>query len=162
MRSDRGFTLMELLIAAGLAGILMAIALPVVMTSEARNGIWTGSEVVGAQIRQARLQAISRNTRYRVRFNCPAAGNLRVLVVTGTPAIDDAANRCTTYQQLDSGIISMPANVTFGTPPTLEVNGRGVYAAPGFAIPQTITVTNGTFSRNLTVSATGQIAFATF
>jgi prepilin-type N-terminal cleavage/methylation domain-containing protein len=162
MRSDCGFTLMELLIACGMAGILAAIAMPVVMTSSQRNGIWTGSELIGTQIRQARLQAISRNTRFRVRFNCPAAGNFRTLVVTGTPAIDDAVDRCSAYQQFDSGVMSMPANVTFGVVPTLEVNGRGIFTAPGFAIPQTITVTYGTTSRALTVSATGQITFATF
>ena len=81
--SARGFTLIELMITMALIGILAAIGLPVMSSSIERNRVWTGSELVGSQIRQARLKAISRNQRFRVRFDCPVAGQLRVLVVTG-------------------------------------------------------------------------------
>ena len=46
--------------------------------------MWTASELIGSQIRQARLKAISRNKSFRVRFDCPSAGQFRVLVVTGS------------------------------------------------------------------------------
>ena len=162
MRSVRGYTLIELLISLGLVGIISAIAVPVFITANARNGVWTGSELIGSQIRQARLKAISRNMRFRVRFDCPSTGNFRILQVTGTALIDNAANRCSAYQLYDSGIYNMPQGVSFGVVPTLEVNGRGVYSAPGFAIPQTITVTYGDTSRDLTLTATGQITFETY
>ena len=160
MTSTRGFTLIELLIVLGLAGVLAAVAVPVFIESSARNGVWTASELIGAQIRQARLKAISRNARFRVRFNCPGVGNFRVLAVTGNPAIDDAAGRCSATQLGDSGVMTVPSSVVFGVVPTLEVNGRGIYQAIGAGIPQTITVTYGSRSRTLTVSATGQITFA--
>jgi len=165
VRPESGFTLIELMIALGIAGIMAAIAVPVVMESTARNAVWTGSELIGTQLRQARLKAITRNTRFRVRFDCPNVGNLRVLVVTGNPLIDNAAGRCSDSQSIggvmmDSGIIAMPQGASFGTVTTLEVNGRGIYSAD--VIPKTITVTNGTTSRALTISLTGQITFETY
>ena len=165
MGSNRGFTLFELLIVMAMIGIISAIAIPTLSGSTARNAVWTASEQIGSQIRQARLKAISRNTRFRIRFDCPAAGQFRVLQVTGVAATDNAANRCTTNQPYDSGVFVMPANVSYGDdPPLLEVNGRGVYSSDS-GIPTVITVTYegaGSSSRSLTMSATGQISFETY
>ena len=165
VRFESGYTLIELMIALGIAGIMTAVAVPVVMESTARNAVWTGSELIGSQLRQARLKAISRNRLFRVRFDCPNVGNVRVLVVTGDPLIDNAVDRCSDSQSIggvmmDSGIIAMPQGASFGTVTTLEVNGRGIYSAD--AIPKTITVTNGTTSRDLTITLTGQITFETY
>ncbi len=163
MRSNRGFTLIELMIALGISGILAAVAVPVFVESSARNRIWTASETIGSQIRQARLKAISKNRSFQVRFDCPAAGQYRVLVVDATI---NNANRCATTvvtggTLLDSGIFSMPPAVSFGAVNTLTVNSRGIYTSTG-VIPQVITVTYGARQRTLTISATGQITFSTF
>lgn len=161
MRSNRGFSLIELLIVIGLIGVLGAAALPVLFDANNRNSVWTTSEQMGSQVRQARLKAITRNTSFQVRFNCPVAGQYRVLVVDGN--INDA-DRCTQYKTHDSGVYTTPANVTFGNPPTLQVNGRGQYSIVGVgALPLTVTVQHGNgHARNFTVSITGQITFATF
>lgn len=159
MRSNRGFTLIELMVVMGLAGILAAIAVPVYIESSARNKVWTASETIGSQIRQARLKGISRNRRFQVRFNCPAAGQFRVLAVND--ATINGVSRCAQTEQFDSGVFAMPAEVGFGVVPTLTVSGRGIFTSAG-VIPQTITVTYGTRSRTLTVSATGQITFSAF
>ena len=115
--------------------------------------------LVAAQIRAARLAAISRNARFRVVFECPVPGAVRMLEVTGTPAIDDAADRCTTDRPNDGPAVYMPPDVWFGgdAPPTLEVNGRGEITALGATMPRTITVNHGSFNRNITVTAAGRV-----
>lgn len=162
MRSQPGFTLVELLIALGVAGVLAAVAVPVFIESSGRNNVWTASERIGAQIRQTRLKAISRNSTFQLRFDCPAAGQFRSLIMTGDPIIDDAADRCDTSQSGDSGVENVPPGVSFGTVPTIQVNGRGVLSVVAGAVPLTISVTYGTGTRTLTVTATGQITFSTY
>ena len=162
MQSSRGFTLIELLIVVGMIGVLGAMSLPVLFDSSHRNAVWTASEQIASQVRQARLKAITRNTPFRVVFNCPANRQYRVLIVDGT--INDA-DRCTQTVTHDSGVYALPNNIDFGAVPTLEVNGRGQYSIPGGGgvLPLTITVTHANNNaRSFTVSITGQISFAAF
>ena len=162
MRSDRGYTLFELLIVLGLIGVVSGIAIPVFLSSNAMNDLWTSSERLGALIRQTRLKAISQNTTYQVRFDCPAAGSARGLVMSGNPAQDDDPNRCSQNFDGDSEIIMMETGVAYdqGAATALQVTGRGVFTAIGGAIPLNISVTYGSSARYLTVSQTGQITFS--
>ena len=162
MRSERGYTLFEVLIVVGLIGIVSAISVPVFIQSNARNDLWAGAELVGATIRSARFKAISQNTAHRVVFNCPNANELRTLVVQGDPAIDDAADRCSQLFDGDSGVIELPTGVGYDAEDAthLEVSGRGIFTAAGAAIPLTVTVTKSGATRTLTVSGTGQVTFA--
>lgn len=162
MRSERGYTLFELLVAIALIAVVSGIALPVFLSSDALNDLWTSSERIGAIIRQTRLKAITQNTNYLVRFDCPGENQLRSLIVTGNPAIDDAENRCSLFQDGDSDIIEMEGGSDYaaGAATELQVTGRGVFTAVGDAIPLTIGVTHGSSARYLTVSATGQITFS--
>jgi prepilin-type N-terminal cleavage/methylation domain-containing protein len=161
MRSVRGFTIFELLIVVALIGIMSAIGIPTMMEANRRNAVWSASELIGSQIRQARLKAISRNLSFQVRFNCPSTGQFRVLQVDGTI---NQSSRCSSQLLYDSGVMAMPSSVSFGaTPPTLTVNSRGVFTSTT-TIPATITVTHAAnnAARTLTMSATGQITFGAF
>ena len=162
MRSEHGYTLFELLVVVGFIGVVSAIAFPMFLSSSALNDLWTSSERIGALIRQTRFKAISQNTVYQVRFDCPAANQVRALVMTGNPAVDDAATRCSTNQAGDSEVVVMASGVAFdnGAATALQVTGRGVFTALGAAIPFTLDVTHGSTARYLTVSATGQISFS--
>ena len=164
MTKQRGYTIVELLITLGLITVLAGVSVPVIIESEARNRVWTAAELLGANVRQARLKAISRNSPFRVQFDCPRVGSFRVLAVTGDALVDDAVDRCDTYllAEGDSGELVMPQGVTFGDAvPTLEVSGRGLFTAIGGAVPQTITITNGDMIRIVRVSAAGQISYRT-
>jgi len=159
MRSDRGYTLVELAVVLLLIGVLSGIALPVFLSSNQMSALWTNSERIGAIIRQTRLKAITTNTAYELRFDCPAEGELRALVVDADIA---DPNRCNMDKDQDSQIVDMTNGVTFanGTATGLQITGRGVFTAIGDAIPLLITVNYGANVRYLTVSATGQITFS--
>ena len=150
------------MIVMGLIGVLAAISVPTFLESNARNRLWTASEQIGGTIRQTRLKAISRNTSYRVVFDCPAAGSLRSLVLTGDPLVDDDGDRCSQTLEGDSDALEMPLSVTYdhGEATALQVTGRGIFTAAGASIPLTVSVQYGSSTRTLTVSATGQITFS--
>ena len=158
MRSERGYTLVELAVVLLLIGVLSGIALPVFLSSNQMNALWTNSEHIGAIIRQTRLKAITTNTAYELRFDCPGPGEIRALVVD---ADIGAADRCTMNKDQDSQIVDMTYGVTFnpGDATGLQITGRGVFTAIGAAIPLTIAVNYGANDRYLTVSATGQLTF---
>jgi prepilin-type N-terminal cleavage/methylation domain-containing protein len=162
MRAERGYTLLELIVVVAFIGVASAIAYPIFQSSDSLNDLWTSSERMGSLIRQTRFKAISQNATYQVRFDCPAAGDVRALVMTGVAATDDAPGRCSGNQPGDSDIVEMEAGVDFdpGTATALQVTGRGVFTALGAAIPLTIGVTHGSTARYLIVSATGQISFS--
>lgn len=164
MRNHHGFSLTELVVIMGVAGILAAVTVPSMMAAVERNKIITGSELVAAQIREARLAAVTRNTPYRVRFDCPTQGAVRVLAVTGNPAIDDAGNRCTTQQATDGSTLYLPSGAGFGdgTPPTLQVDGRGeITIVGGGILPARVSVFHGHSSRALTITAAGRVTIPT-
>ena len=164
MRSSRGFTLLELLVVLAVITVMAGMAIPFIQESAIRNTVWTATEMIGVQVRQARLKAITRNMSFRIDFDCPAVRQIRVLEVTGNQAIDDAVDRCTVYRPFDSGIFQLPSNVDYDAGlPTLQVTGRGMYSAIGGGVPLTINVGYaGRTFRSMTVSATGQISFATY
>lgn len=164
MLQQRGFSLIELVIVVGLIGVLSAIAVPTFLESNRRSSLWTGSERIGSIIRQTRLKAISQSSTYIVRFDCPSAGQLRALIVTGNPAIDNQANRCTNVQTGDSEVVVLPTGVNFDPEDAteLQVTPRGVFTAVGDSIPLIITVSYGTSTRTVTVSATGQLTYSQY
>ena len=160
MGNNRGFTLVELLITAAIVGIASAMAIPAMNNAVQRNKVITSAELLGSQVREARLAAISRSRAFRVQFNCPAAGASRMLEVTGNTVIDDAADRCTTSRPNDGAPIYLPLEVNFGgsTPRDMQVSARGqVSAIGGGAMPLVYALTHGSHTRTVTVTATGRV-----
>lgn len=157
MRNERGFSLPEILIIAALIGVIAGIAIPSMMAALERNRLRAGADLMAGQLRAARLAAITRNTNFRVRFDCPDPGAVRVLAVTGNPAVDDAADRCDNTVANDGPIVYAPVGVNYGTLPTFQFNGRGQASVDAGALPLTITVAYGSITRNVVVSATGRV-----
>ena len=177
-----GFTLIELMIVVTLVAVLAAVAAPMAQAGMARFSLISASQHVASTIRSARFQAISKNRRVRVRFNCPAAGQYRVVEVVQNAAVDNAANRCdegaypypapnqdpATVPNLDSARQFLPAGAQFNAIDDLEFDTDGrmtplagcpTCGAVGGTTPGTIIVSNGDTgqTRTITVSRNGRI-----
>jgi Tfp pilus assembly protein FimT len=157
MSSNRGFTYPELLFIAGIIGVSAAVAIPAMNNAAARNRVYTASELVASQIREARLAAITRNQRFQVRFNCPDARAVRMLAWTGNPAIDGAADRCSQSQPNDGPPVQLPSNVQLGGAVTLDISPRGQFSITGNNLPWSFAVSYGSFQRAVVVTATGLV-----
>ena len=163
MGNERGFTLMELIVTAGIIGVASAMAIPAMNNAVQRNKVITSAELIGSQVREARLAAISRNRPFRVMFNCPAVGAFRMLEVTGNATIDDASDRCSTPLPNDGPPVYLAPNVNFGgfNPKNLQISPRGqVTALGGGLLPLMYDVTYGSHTRVVSVNGNGRVTVA--
>jgi prepilin-type N-terminal cleavage/methylation domain-containing protein len=93
MRTDRGFSLVELLAVLAFFVIVSAVAMPVYVDIVDSMRLGQATRDVERELQTARLKAVSTNRKIRVRFNCPAAGQYRMVQVLGTTA-DVGTTRC--------------------------------------------------------------------
>jgi prepilin-type N-terminal cleavage/methylation domain-containing protein len=177
--SMAGFTLTEMMIVVGLAAILAAMAAPTIGTTLRWQALNQAVQTVGINIRGARHAAVGKNRTVRVRFNCPAANQMRVVEFVGNPAIDDDPNRCNeaaypypspnpgVAPDIDGPVIQLPAEATFGALSSIQIDTGGRVqrltgcnpACVTAAAPATIDVVgnNGYATRTITITAGGQI-----
>ena len=165
-----------------LIAVLAAMSGPVISAGMERYALISASQQVADTVRAARLQAVAKNRTLRVRFNCPAAGQYRIVEVVGDAVVDNAANRCdenaypfpapdanpATLPNLDGAVQRLPFGATFTGLDDLEVNtlGRvtplaGCPACMGLAgtAPGAVGVSNGHADqdRTITVSRSGRV-----
>jgi len=93
MRSERGFSLNELLLTIAVAATLMAMAVPILSDVSEGSRFTASVRLVERELQSARLKAVSSNVTLRVRTNCPSAGYIRTVEVVGG-AVDSALNGC--------------------------------------------------------------------
>ena len=166
---QQGFSLIDIMFVVLLFGVLMAVTVPGATTASRRYNLIAANREVAAQVRAARLTAVTSNRTIRVRFNCPVAGQYRVVEVVNNAAIDNAADRCssTTYPypdpnpaalpDLDGPVMVLRGGITFGGVQDLDIAPTGRVTPLTGAVPATIGVTNSYETQNLTVSATGRV-----
>ena len=174
-RSAEGFSLVELMVVVGLISLMAGIAIPEINAGMRRYAVTSASQQIASAVRTARFQAVSQNRSLRVRFNCPAAGQFRIVEVTGTAA-DTAANRCdaaayafpdtdaATRPNLDGPVQVLPGGVSITSALDLQVDTTGritpLTGCPSCALgtaPASIVVGNSYGSRTLSVSGSGQV-----
>jgi Tfp pilus assembly protein FimT len=182
--SAAGITLIDIVIAMALIGVLAGIAVPALQNMA--NAIVHGQaqQMIESELQQARLKAVSTNRIIRVRFNCPVAGQFRIVELIGTPtapaAQDTAANRCSdtaypypagdhnpvTVPNQDGPVKQLDSKISFGAAPTIEfrpagsahsVNADGTSGPPLAGAGTAITVTKGAVVKTVTVNGLGKI-----
>ena len=184
MGSDRqsresGFTLIEVVIIAVITIAIGALALPkfngLMQSQRAR----TAARAVERELQSARLKAVTSSRRMRVKLNCPAAGQLRVVEVTGVSTTDNATNRCDEVAfpypgprdmlratpSLDAPLVRLPLGTTItSVVSTFEFGSRGDAAqvdasgvVASLASEATITVTRAGWSSAIRINGIGKI-----
>jgi hypothetical protein len=180
------FSLIDMLATVAIIATMAAVATPQMMDGVDRMRLGITARDVERELQFARLKSVSTNRPMRIRFNCPVAGQFRVVELIGTPrnplTADGATNRCdeTVYPYRPTGAdanrLTRPNNdgalrrlhpqATFTTFPTLEFWPDGsVHADAGAGDPwppltaagAAITVSRKGKTRNITVNALGKI-----
>ncbi len=90
-RVQRGFSLLEILIVVSLITIVSGIALPTLTAAADRMKLGQSAREVERELQTAKARAVGKGRPIRVRFNCPAMGEYRLVELIGTPAVPAAA-----------------------------------------------------------------------
>ena len=183
---NAGFTMVDMLATIAIIATMAAIAAPQMVDGVDRMRLGMSARDVERELQFARLKSVATNTPMRIRFNCPVAGQFRVVELIGTPrsplAADAAANRCDesiypyrptgadanrlTRPNNDGALRRLQPQATFTAFPTLEFWPDGSVHAdavagnpwpPLTAAGATITVSRKGKTRNITVNAVGKI-----
>ena len=181
--SDAGVSLVDIMIVLALIGILSGIAVPMIGNLSESLELGTNAREVERELQTARLRAVTSNRPIRVRFNCPVAGQYRMVELIGpasAPNADDAsATRCQEsaypFPAADSEPLTRPNHdgplrylsddVSFGTASSLEFRPDGtVRQQSGTTVPWPVvsgttqlTLVKGTAIETITVNALGKI-----
>jgi type II secretory pathway pseudopilin PulG len=173
-----------MVVVMAMIGTLAAIAIPTMQRMNDAIALGQAQRIVQSTLQQARLKAVTSNRIMRVRFNCPTAGQLRMVELIGTPTVpaaqDTATNRCNEavypYPAPDNNAVTLPNNdgpvqrldssVSFGASQTIEfrptgtawqVNTDGTSSAPLAGTGVAITMTKGSQVKAVTINALGRV-----
>jgi Tfp pilus assembly protein FimT len=174
LTNESGVSIIDMLMVMAIIATLSAIAIPSFLSSIEQYRLGTSVRDVERELQFARLKAVATENPMRVRFNCPAAGQVRAVELIGTPAnpdpADSATNRCdeTVYPRPhnDGPVRRLQKDVTFTQTTNLEFWPDGTVHTPCTAAcvggpPKintvTITLQRKGKSKNITVNSLGKI-----
>ncbi len=189
VRSTLGFSTIDMLAAMAVIATVAAMSVPALQESTDSMRLGMAVRDVERELHTARLTAVSSNRPMRIRFNCPAAAELRMVELIGTPqapdAKDAAADRCSeavypyrptgpdlnrlTRPNNDGPVRRLQPGTTFTAATTLEFWPDGsVHADEGAGAPwprvgaagATITLTRKGLTKAVTVNALGKVTLA--
>lgn len=165
-KSEIGASLMEVLVVVALIATVTGIAVPQMLAAIEHYRVNSAGRQVSAQIRAARLAAVTANRVMLVRFNCPGPSMYRVVEFTGNPVIDNAADRCSApwpdndpvaLPNVDGPPSYLPDTMAFGATQDLRISTTGQFTPLAGGMPALIEVTNGSRVEQITVSTAGRV-----
>jgi len=176
---EAGFTLIEILITTVVTIAIGAMLVPKISNLMQSQRARTAARAVERELQSARLKAVTNSKRMRVKLNCPVAGQLRMVEVTGVAATDNASNRCDetafpfpgprdalrSTPSLDAPLVRLPLGTTItSVVTTFEFGPRGDAGQVGatgiaatLANETTITVTRAGYSSAIRINPIGKI-----
>lgn len=184
VRSAAGFSLIDMLCVVAVVGILAGVSVPAFQNLTEGYKLGQSVREVERELQTARLKAVTSNRPVRVRFNCPAAGQYRIVELIGTPSVpaaeDGSLNRCqeSTYPTpaADNNPLTRPnhdgpmrrliTGITFNAASTLEFWPDGtVHQEQGVTLPwpvvpvagTSITLAKGSVTKRIDVNGVGKI-----
>ena len=174
-RVERGFSLVELMLAVAFAATLLTIAVPVMTDVSDGSKLSAAAREIEREFQSARLKSVSTNRLLRVRLNCPGTGMYRTVEYVASAGVDAAGNRCSdsaypfppdndimTRPNYDGPVRMLPLGATVTTD-ILEFHPDGTAVTivsnvvTPIVTPVTITVTRKGKSKSITVNAAGKI-----
>jgi prepilin-type N-terminal cleavage/methylation domain-containing protein len=179
-----GFTLIDLLMVIAVLAIIAGIAAPILNNATERMRLSAAAREVERELQEARLRAVATNRPMRVRFDCPVAGQFRMVELIGTPSLPDAADsagdRCDptrypypaqdrnalTRPNHDGPLRRLPPGVAFSSSATIEFwpdgtahqSTTGTNPWPVIATTgASVAVAKGGITKTITVNGLGKI-----
>jgi len=149
-RSCSGFTVSELMVTIGIAGILMGIAVPSLLAWLPTLRLNDGARQVAVDLQNARMNAISQSLPFQLRF--AAAGDASYVIERDANNDGDF----TDPGELVRGPVSLPQGVTVLLAATVVFQPRGVAS-----VTNPINLGNGTAATaNLATSLVGRVTIS--
>jgi prepilin-type N-terminal cleavage/methylation domain-containing protein len=134
--SNGGFTLIELMAAIGVASILMAIAIPSLLSTLPGLRLTDAARQVATDLQQIRMKAIAQNIPYQITFS------------STTYVLQKCNGSCAN----ESGNIVLPQGITVTASTAPQFQPRGTAATA-----TTITLSNGSASKWVCVKTVGRV-----
>jgi prepilin-type N-terminal cleavage/methylation domain-containing protein len=182
--NQRGFTLVDMLAVVVILVTASAIALPSMISAMDRAKLPQAAREVERELQTAKSRAVIKGRAMRVRFNCPSAGEYRMVELLGTTSVplaaDSAVDRCSptlypypagdsdpvTTPNLDGPVRTIDSTIVFGNTEVIEfrANGTAWYeAGPGDfdLIPVAgiqITLVRDSLTETITVNGLGKVS----
>ena len=166
LAGQRGFSMLEVLIALGIVGVLMASSLPMVFNSRRSYQLMSDTRTIAGQLTLARVRAASEFTQVRLNFNL-GTGSYQLQLWDKTNNSFDITEGGTQYLSGSTnfrfGGISAPA----GTQATIQQSHQIIFNSRGIAVDNAGAATgnyaiylgnNAQQYSAVTVSASGKVS----
>ena len=147
---SRGITLIELLIALAIAGVLVGIA--ALSIHPDRTAVNQAASGLANSVSRARFEALKNNTNAGLQFSTSGAGGYIVCLDKDLNGACDSGQTLSTvsFGGGDYGRVKL-TNATAGT---IMFDRRGIALSGGAVV--TLANQSGSYSRNVTITATGK------
>lgn len=146
LKNKNGFTLLELIIAVAVFGILAAIAIPLLNSTTKNADLRSAAQEMYGQFQRAKMEAIKRNQPVAIVFDTTGVDQYQVFVDLNNDKVLDAGEELLAEVVMPNGI-DLPS-ITF---PTVNKTGFTVKGRPSGGAG-TVTINNAATSKSLTLT----------